>query len=95
VSMLDLQTLQQSAQRNVLGFEQALYMAGSGAHHALAELEADPAWRTGIPAPSPLPPDGNFYSATVADGAGGNVIVTGTGVSGTVTRMLQVTVKFQ
>jgi hypothetical protein len=92
VAVLETEMLQMTAVRHTLSYESALYLAGAGAHHALAELEADPAWRTGIP-PTEFPSgSGNTYSVTVVDGGSG-VIVTGVGIAGGVTRKVQLTVE--
>jgi type II secretory pathway component PulK len=93
VSMLEIETIQMTASRNVLYHEQALFLAGAAAHHALAELEADAAWRTGIPSTQYPAGSGNTYSATVVNGLAGQVVVTGVGNVGDVTRRVQVTVE--
>jgi hypothetical protein len=90
IQMLDTQTVQWAAERNTADYERALYLAGAGAHHALAELEADPDWR-GTVTDGAYPGD-DSYSATAVTGAGGEVIITATGVSGESTRSVQVTV---
>lgn len=88
----DRQTYQMTALRNTVCYEQALYLAGAGVHHALAELEADPAWRTGVPLTQFPTGSGNTYSATVVDSTGNTVVVTGTGTVAGVTRTLSATV---
>ncbi len=93
VSILDGLTLQMTASRNTVYYEQALYLAGAAAHHALAELENNPNWRTGIPSTEFPSGSGNTYSATVGNGITGQVIVTTTGTAGSVTRKLQVTIE--
>jgi hypothetical protein len=92
VGVLGSMTAELAALRNTVDYERALYLAGAGAHHALAELEADASWTTGI---SNTPPTGSqYYSATVAPQANGTVIVTGVGVSNGITRRVAVTVDF-
>lgn len=88
VNMYQSATVYQSAQRNIIEYEQALYLANAGVHHALAELESDLNWRGTVTAGS-YPASGS-YSATAANGVtAGTVDVTSTGVSGGATRRLQ------
>ena len=89
VAMLDTQTSQLAALRNTKDYERALYLAGAGVHHALAELEADSSWRGTVTAGT-YPNDGS-YTATAAD-SGSDVLVTAIGVSGSISRTLHVTV---
>ena len=90
ISMLDTEVSQLSAIRNTADFERALYLAGAAVHHALARLEADFAWRGTVSEGNY--PQNDSYSATAVDGVGGQVVITGSGVSGAATRTLQVTV---
>jgi type II secretory pathway component PulK len=90
VAMLDTQTAQLAAVRNTTDYERALYLAGAAVHHALAELEQDISWRSTVTSGS-YPANGS-YSATAVNGTGSEITVTGIGVSGGVTRTLQVTV---
>jgi type II secretory pathway component PulK len=90
VAMLDSQTSQLAAVRNATDFEKALYLAGAGVHHALAELETDISWR-GTVSQGSYPASGS-YSATATNGAGDQITVTASGVSGGITRSLQITV---
>jgi type II secretory pathway component PulK len=90
VYMLDSATIYQSALRNTIEYEQALYLANAGVHHAVAELESAPAWRGTVTAGGY--PAAGSYSATAADGsASGTVDITSTGVAGEVTRRLLAT----
>ena len=92
LGLLNSVTSQMASQRNTVEYEKALYLAGAGVHHAIAELEADPSWTTGI---SNTPSTGTeYYSATVAPQVDGSVVITGVGVAGSVTRRLEVTVDF-
>lgn len=92
VGVLGAMTAELTALRNTVDYERALYLAGAGAHHALAELEADSSWTAGI---SNTPSSGTqYYSATVTPQGNGTVVITGTGVSGSVTRRVSVTVDF-
>ena len=94
VDMLNSQTVYQSALRNTIGYEQALYLSNAGIHHAVAELESDVAWRGTVTAGS-YPASGS-YSATAVNGAtSGTVDVTSVGVAGEVTRRLQATVQVE
>src|SRR4051812_3489461 len=45
VDMLYSQAIYQSALRNTIEYEQALYMANAGVHHVAAQLESSTAWR--------------------------------------------------
>lgn len=90
IGMIDSQTAQTSAVRNSLHYERALYLAGAAVHHAMSMLEEDNGWRGDV-IEGGYPAD-NSYSASAADGAGDEIIITGTGVSGGVSRSLQVTV---
>ncbi len=91
VNMLDTLTLELSSVRNNIDYERALYLANSGVHAAAAEMEADPGWR-GTVADGAFPGD-DTYEATAVSGALSTAIVTGRGVSGSVTRT--VTAVFQ
>jgi hypothetical protein len=94
VDMLSSQAIYQSALRNTIEYEQALYLSNAGVHHAVAQLEANTAWRGTVTAGS-YPASGS-YSATAVNGAiAGTVDVTSTGVAGECTRRLQATVQIQ
>lgn len=91
VGMLESASIYQSALRNSIEYEQALYQANAGVHHALAQLESDIIWRGTVTAGS-YPASGS-YSATAANGAtAGTVDITSTGVAGGTTRRLSATV---
>ncbi len=90
VNVLDNETIQQTATRNVIDYERALYLAGAGVHHAMAELEDDATWR-GTVTDGAYPAD-NTYFATAVDGGAETVVITATGVAGGVSRSLEVTV---
>jgi hypothetical protein len=91
VSIYQSATVYQSALRNTAEYEQALYLANGGVHHAVAELESNLTWRGTVSAGS-YPASGS-YSATAADGAtAGTVDIMSTGVAGGATRRLQATV---
>lgn len=92
VYMLDSATVYQSALRNTIEYEQALYLANAGVQHAVAEIESDTTWRGTVSAGS-YPASGS-YSATAVDGSvSGTVDITSTGVAGEVTRHLLATVQ--
>jgi Tfp pilus assembly protein PilX len=91
VSMFQSATVYQSALRNTIEYEQALYLANAGVHHAVAELENDLNWRGTVSGGS-YPASGS-YSATAVNGAtAGTVDITSNGVAGAATRRLQATV---
>ena len=69
ISIMDTETLQYSALRNTLDWDRARYLAEAGLQHALAELEADITWRTGISNTQFPAGSGNLYWATAVDGA--------------------------
>ena len=93
VGMLDTARSQMAAVRNTADYERALYLAGAGVHHALAEIEADVDWRDGVANVEFPSGSGNTYTATAADGEDDTIVVTSVGVAGSVTRKLQVTVE--
>lgn len=91
VDMLESASVYQSALRNTIEYEQALYQANAGVHHALAQLESNASWRGTVTAGSY--PASNSYSATAANGAAaGTVDITSTGVVGGATRRVSSTV---
>lgn len=92
VDMLNSEAVYESALRNTIEYEQALYLANAGVHHAVAELEATTTWRGTVSSGS-YPASGS-YSATAVDGSvSGTVDITSTGVAGEVTRHLQAQVQ--
>lgn len=92
VDMLDTETVYQSALRNTIEYEQALYLANAGVHHAVAELEADTAWRSTATAGS-YPASGSYSATAVTGAVPGTVEITSYGVAGQVTRKLFATVQ--
>src|SRR5215212_4110474 len=85
VDMLESASIYQSALRNTIEYEQALYQANAGVQHVLSQLETDVAWR-GTATAGSYPASGS-YSATAANGAvSGTADVTATGVAGATTR---------
>ncbi len=92
VGILDTCAMQYGAARNSTDYEAAQYLAGAAVQHALAELEQDASWTTGLPATQFPMGSARTYSASVVPGAGSTVIVTGLGTAGTVTRRIEVTV---
>jgi hypothetical protein len=91
VDMLESASIYQSALRNTIEYEQALYQANAGVQHVLSQLEADITWR-GTATAGSYPASGS-YSATAANGAiVGTVDVTSAGVAGATTRRVQATI---
>jgi type II secretory pathway component PulK len=91
VNMFQSATVYQSALRNTIEYEQAIYLANAGIHHAMAELEIELDWR-GTATAGSYPASGS-YSATAVNGAvAGTVDITSTGVSGGSTRRVLATV---
>ena len=87
-----MQNTRMAAVRNTAAYEQALYLAGAAAHHALAELEADSSWRTGLTDIEFPPSSGNTYSATITDDAPTGVIIDASGTADGITRKVQLSV---
>ena len=93
LSMIDAQTLQMTALRNTQQYEQALYLAGAAVHHAIAQVENDPTLTPPFsigPVSFPIG-SGDSYQADVA-AASDDLVITGSGTSGNVTRYVQVTI---
>ncbi len=91
VDMLESASVYQSALRNTIEYEQALYQANAGVQQVLSQLETDTSWR-GTATDGGYPAS-NSYSATAADGATpGTVDVTSSGVAGATTRRVQATI---
>src|SRR4051812_26910122 len=67
VDMLESASVYQSAQRNSIEYEQALYQANAGIQHVLYQLESDTTWR-GTATAGGVPPTG-APSATAGEGA--------------------------
>jgi type II secretory pathway component PulK len=92
VDMLNSEAVYESALRNTIEYEQSLYLANAGVHHAVAELEANTAWR-GTVTSGNYPASGS-YSATAVDGSvSGTVDIISEGVAGEVTRHVQANVQ--
>jgi hypothetical protein len=93
ISMIDTQTLQMKALRHTQEYERSLYLAGSAVHHAMALLEDDPDLATPFSVgPIEFPAgSGNTYESSVVD-SGDDLLITGTGISGNITRYVRVTV---
>ena len=87
VDMLESASIYQSALRNSIEYEQALYQANAGVHHVLAQLEVDVAWRGTVSAGS-YPASGSYSATAVTGATPGTVDITSTGVSGETTRRL-------
>ena len=92
VNMLESATVYQSALRNSIEYEQAMYLANAGVHHAMAELASNLAWRGTVTAGG-YPASGSYSATAVNGAASGTVDITSTGVSGGATRRLQATVQ--
>jgi Tfp pilus assembly protein PilX len=91
VDMLESASVYQSAIRNTIEYEQALYHANSGVHHALAQLESDLSWRGTVTAGS-YPASGSYSATAVTGATAGTVDITSTGVAGETTRRVLSTV---
>jgi hypothetical protein len=92
VSVYKSATVYQSALRNIIAYEQALYLANAGVHHAVTVLEHDLTWR-GTVSDGVYPASGS-YSATAVNGAlSGTVEITATGIAGGATRRLKAVVE--
>lgn len=98
IYILDTETVQYAAHRNMMAYDRARYLAEAGLQHALAELDADFTWRVGIPTTEFPSGSGNTYSASVTEGTGGTLIVSAEGstpvsASRSMQRRLEITVK--
>jgi Tfp pilus assembly protein PilX len=91
VNMFESATSYQAALRNSIEYEQALYLANSGVHHAVAELENNLSWRGTVTAGS-YPASGSYSATAVNGSAAGTVDITSNGVAGGTTRRLFATV---
>jgi Tfp pilus assembly protein PilX len=91
VDMLESASVYQSALRNSIEYEQALYQANAGVHHALAQLETDLNWRGNVSAGS-YPASGSYSATAVTGATAGTVDITSTGVAGETTRRVLSTV---
>jgi Tfp pilus assembly protein PilX len=91
VDMLESATVYQSALRNTIEYDQALYEANAGVQHALSQLESDVTWRGTVTAGSY--PNSGSYSATAVNGSITRTVdVTSAGVAGATTRRVQATI---
>ena len=93
LSMIDSQTLRMTALRNTQEYEQALYLAGAAVHHAIAQVEDDPTLSPPFsigPVEFPIGSGDNYQADVVT--ASGDLVITGGGTSGDVTRYLQATI---
>ncbi len=91
VDMLESASIYQSALRNSIEYEQALYQANAGVHHVLAQLESNVSWRGTVTAGS-YPASGSYSATAVTGVTAGTVDITSTGVAGGTTRRLLSTV---
>lgn len=94
LNVMQTETLQLAATRNAIEYEQSLYWANAGVHHACVELINDPGWR-GTVSDGVLPPSSaaSGYTATGVDDGTGGVLVTSVGYSGQGTRTVQATIQ--
>lgn len=90
LSMIDGMTLRMTALRNTQQYEQALHLAGAAVHHAIAQVEDDsdltPPFSIG-PVEFPIGSGNTYQADVVADS--GDLVITGSGSSGDVSRCLQ------
>ena len=89
VNVLDTLTLELSSIRNNIDYERALYLANAGVHAVAAELETSATWRGTLT--DGAYPAADAYQATAISGPSGTAIVTGRGVSGSITRTVTAT----
>ncbi len=93
ITMADTQMLRYAALRNTRDWDGARYLAEAGLHDALSALEHNIDWRDGVP-PTEFPiGSGQTYTASVADGPNGTVLIRAEGVAGSFRRVLTATVK--
>lgn len=94
LNIVRTETLQLAATRNSIEYEQALYRANAGVHHACAQLMTDPSWRGSV-SEGLLPPSASpaGYTATATDNAAGLIVITSTGYHGRGQRTVAATVQ--
>lgn len=94
LNIVGTETLQFAATRNTIEYDQALYWANAGVHHAATELMLDPAWLS-VLNEGTLPPatPAAGYSVTSALDGAGDVVITSTGYSGAGRRTVQATIE--
>lgn len=93
IGAVDVSTTQFAALRNVRAYDQAYYVAAAGAHHALAELEADSSWRDGLKAIVFPVGSSSSYTVTVTDVVSdGSILVSSSGTCDGVVRTIEVNV---
>ncbi len=82
VNVFSTEALQLASTRNSIEYEQALYQANAGIHHACAQLMADNSWR-GTLTDGVIPPATNLdgYEVTASD-SGSNVLIQAIGYTG-------------
>ncbi len=93
LNVLDTELFQLAATRNTIEYEQSLYLANAGVHHACAELLQDNNWRSTVTdgvVPPASPAAG--YTATATDDGLGNVTILSTGYAGTGARTVEATI---
>lgn len=88
--LLATQTVHMAAVRNTVEYEQALYLANAGVHHAAAVLEATPSWR-GTVTDGGYPASGSYQAVVVDGSTSGTADITAEGISGSVTRRILAT----
>lgn len=93
VLIFEVEATEMAITRNQLDLSRALYAADAGIQHALAMLRSDRTWRSGFPSPGVVFPPGSnsSYVVTVADGGGGELIVTSTGAAAGLTKTVRAT----
>lgn len=93
IGILDSHTTRFGALHNTVDYDRARYLAEAGLNQALAQLESNIDWRSGVPRTEFPAGSGEFFSATATSGSGSTVQVVATGESGSFTRTLSVIVK--
>ena len=93
VGMLQSEMLRYSALANTFQWDEARYLAEAGLHEALAKLEHDIQWRTGIKTVEFPKNSGMTYSVTVTDGPDATVDIVAVGNAGRFRRILHVNLK--
>lgn len=91
LNVIDTETLQLSAARNIEDYERALYLANAAVHHACVELERDEAYR-GILSEGIFPANDTYTVSTTDGDVAGTVRVRASGASGNVVRTLEATI---
>lgn len=92
LNIVATETLQLAAARNTIEYEQSLYWANAGVHHACSLLASDPTWPVTEGTIPPSSPAAGYSVSATAD-VSGYVTVISTGYSGRGKTTVQATIE--